>query len=200
MTTSPPRSIKPSTAGFSLAKVPRPRSPFNRRRRPFRPFFHRFGMPFMTSDDMNFIAFDDTAQGRCGFTLDDALTQLRGHFVDIVFMEIEFLGDLLIRQIESHQIQTENPLAQWLAMTGKDGVGQVIKIAVTGVAMIALAVALVFITAPFSHRGRLTPNTMQADRPAQLADGFVALGIVNKVIDFQHKRNMLGWDQFFKER
>jgi hypothetical protein len=41
---------------------------------------------------------------------------------------------------------------------------------------------------------------MQAARPAQLADGFVALGIVNKVIDFQHKRSMLGRDQFFKER
>lgn len=66
--------------------------------------------------------------------------------------------------------------------------------------MIALAVALVFITAPFSQPSRLIPNTMQAVRPAQLADGFVALGIVNKVIDFQHKRSMLGWDQFFKER
>jgi len=39
--TSPVRWSIPKTGGFSLASVPRPRSPFNRRRRPGRPFFSR---------------------------------------------------------------------------------------------------------------------------------------------------------------
>ena len=39
ITTSPPRCTIPKIGGFSLAKVPRPRSPFKRRRRPGRPFF-----------------------------------------------------------------------------------------------------------------------------------------------------------------
>src|SRR3954464_10803740 len=41
ITTSPPRCNIPKIGGFSLAKVPRPRSPFRRRRRGGRPFFWR---------------------------------------------------------------------------------------------------------------------------------------------------------------
>src|SRR6266545_6367455 len=41
MATSPPRCIMPKIGGFSLAKVPRPRAPLRRFRRPSRPFFVR---------------------------------------------------------------------------------------------------------------------------------------------------------------
>src|SRR6187431_1913526 len=40
-TTSPPRWISPRIGGFSFSRVPRPRSPFSRRLRPWRPFFLR---------------------------------------------------------------------------------------------------------------------------------------------------------------
>jgi hypothetical protein len=33
-----------------------------------------------------------------------------------------------------------------------------------------------------------------------LADSFIALGIVNEIIDLQHKRSMLAGISFFKER
>jgi hypothetical protein len=127
------------------------------------------------------------------------LAQLRGHCVEIIFVQIEFLGDLLVRQVEPYQIQTQNPLAQGLAMTSKDRPDKIIKVAVTRMAMIALAVALLFIAASFDDRSRVAPDTMEAVRPAPLADGFVTLGIVNEVSDLQHKRRMLGEDQFFKE-
>jgi len=39
MTTSPERWIMPKMGGFSFSNVPRPRAPFKRLRRPFRPFF-----------------------------------------------------------------------------------------------------------------------------------------------------------------
>src|SRR3954469_1779347 len=41
ITTAPPRCNIPKIGGVSLAKVPRPRSPFRRRRRGGRPFFLR---------------------------------------------------------------------------------------------------------------------------------------------------------------
>src|SRR3954464_2454775 len=41
ITTSPPRCNIPKIGGFSLASVPRPRSPFRRRLRGRRPFFGR---------------------------------------------------------------------------------------------------------------------------------------------------------------
>lgn len=153
----------------------------------------------MAGDDIDFIAFEGATQSRRRLALDDALAQLCGHLVNIIFVQIKFLGDLLVGEVEPHQIQTENPLAQGLVMTGKDGVGQVIKIAVTGMAMIALTMALVIITTPLGHRRRVTPDAMKAVRPTQLADSFIALGIINEVINLQHKRSLLDWNPFFKE-
>jgi len=115
----------------------------------------------MSSDDINLIAFDRAAQSWRRLAFDDVLAQLCGHFVKIIFMEIEFLRDLLIRQVESHQIQTENPLAQGLVMTGKDGISQIIEIAMTGVAMITLTMALAIIA---SHQRQRRPSGQRSWR------------------------------------
>lgn len=66
--------------------------------------------------------------------------------------------------------------------------------------MIARTVALVFIKAPPGHGRRLTPDTMKTVRPAHLANSFLAPGIVNEVINFQHQRSMPAGISFLKER
>jgi hypothetical protein len=38
---------------------------------------------------------------RSGFEVDDATAQLRGHLMRVTLGEIEFLSDLLVRQIEN---------------------------------------------------------------------------------------------------
>src|SRR5215510_9229064 len=78
MTTWPPRWIIPRTRGFSFSSVPRPRSPFRRRRRPGRPFFDCFGMAFVSGDNVDLIAFDRAFQLRFGLEVNDAAAQLRG--------------------------------------------------------------------------------------------------------------------------
>ena len=51
----------------------------------------------------------------------------------IVFVEIELLGNLRIGQIKTHEVRTKNPSAtQRLMMTGKKGVGQIVKAPFTG--------------------------------------------------------------------
>src|SRR5271166_5245366 len=94
ITTSPPRCNIPKIGGFSLASVPRPRSPFRRRRRPGRPFFYRLGMTLMSRHDIDFVAFDLSGQCRRRPAVDDPLTQLLDHCPDDILVQVEFLGNL----------------------------------------------------------------------------------------------------------
>ena len=54
--------------------------------------------------------------------------------MDIIFVQIEFLGDLRIREIESHEIQTQNPKPKRLMMASKDCVSQIVETSLTGLA------------------------------------------------------------------
>jgi len=106
MTTWPPRSIIPSTGGFSFSSVPRPRfafQPASASARPF--FFHGFGMPLVTGDDVDFVTFNRAFQLGLRFETTTPVRSWVRHLVNIVLVEIEFLRDLLVRQVESHQIQ-----------------------------------------------------------------------------------------------
>src|SRR5277367_6699484 len=79
ITTSPPRCNIPKIGGFSLASVPRPRSPFRRRLRGGRPFFDRLGMTLMSSHHINFVTFDLPLQHDRRGPIDDPLAELLDH-------------------------------------------------------------------------------------------------------------------------
>src|SRR5215470_14513462 len=68
----------------------------------------------------------------------NATTQLSRHLIGITLMDGQLVGNLLIRYIEPHKIQTQDPHFQRLMMSSKDGVGQVIKACVTVITLIAL--------------------------------------------------------------
>ena len=93
-TTAPPRWIIPKMGGFSVSRVPRPRAPFSRRRRPRRPFFHRFRASFMAGHDIDLVAFHVSRQNRFGLAGDDAVTQVLGHPLHVVWIQPQLLGDL----------------------------------------------------------------------------------------------------------
>jgi len=84
-------------------------------------------------------------------------------------------------------------------MPGKDRLAQVVKVSLTYAALIALAVVLAVITASFGDGRRVAPDATNAIRPAHLADGFVALSVVNEVINLQHLISMLAETIFLKE-
>ena len=74
--------------GFSLANVPRPRSPFSRLLRGGRPFFHRLGMTLMSRHHIDFVTFDLTAEGLNGLPSDDPFAELGGHLLGVIGFEI----------------------------------------------------------------------------------------------------------------
>src|SRR3954467_14886807 len=154
ITTSPPRCNIPKIGGFSLARVPRPRSPFRRRRRGGRAFFYGLGMSLMSCDHIDFVAFDLALQHDRGATGDDPLAELLDHRPGVIFVGIEFLSDLQSREIEPHEIQACDPGSQGPVMAGEDGVGQVVEASAAVPAFVALTVRLGVIPAVLDDRSR----------------------------------------------
>src|SRR5918994_1263032 len=92
-------------------------------------------------------------------------------------------GDLLVRQIETHEVKAQDPDPQRLMMTGEDGLGQVIEAPLAGRAAVALALSLpVIVTIP---RHLVTPalRTAHTRGPAQTPDRVKALGVIDQELE-----------------
>ena len=86
--------------GFSFSRVPRPRAPLSLFRRPDRLFFHLFWMAFMARNYVDFVAFHLAAEGHIRTFLMYGLPELLSHFLNIADIQVEFLSNLAIRDIE----------------------------------------------------------------------------------------------------
>src|SRR5262249_33102682 len=74
-------------------------------------------------------------------------------------------------------------------MSGKNRVGQIIETFVTVVTLIALTSWFRVVKATLDDVLRRTRGARNAIRPAQLADGLIALGIINEILDV----DLHGW-------
>src|SRR5262249_22016718 len=122
--------------------------------------------------------------------------QLRRHLVHITAVQRQFLRNLLIRYIQAHEIETHHPYFERLMMARKNGVGQIIKTGIAVMALIALACRFRVIKAALDDLGGLTRWTHNAVWPAQLADGLIALHIINETLDIDLQRwtPVRGWE------
>src|ERR1700691_2040388 len=107
--TSPPRWMMPRTGGFSFSSVPRPRAPFNRLRRPSRPFFDGGGVSLVAGDDIDFVDLDLALENDRRGLSREPLAQMLRHVLNIAFVQVQFVADLAVRKIQPHEIETENP-------------------------------------------------------------------------------------------
>ena len=180
MTTSPLRCIMPKIGGFSFSSVPRPRSPFSRRRRPGRFFFDLLGFTLMSCHYIDFVAFHFAAERDLRLSFKDALTKLSGHLLGIVTVQIQLLSKLFIREIQPHKIEAEHPDAQRLVVTGKDRPGEVVEPLPTDGALILLSCRLGFVVPLFRDLGRVAVGAGHPLGPTHRSDGLKAPGIVNE--------------------
>src|SRR5512143_3188679 len=105
MTTSPPRWSIPRIGGFSFSKVPRPGAPLSRRRRPLRPFFDCLGLALVAGHDVHFVTLNRSGQARLRRAGYDSRAQLLGHRLHVVLIQPQFLSNLLVGQVQAHEIQ-----------------------------------------------------------------------------------------------
>jgi hypothetical protein len=81
-------------------------------------------------------------------------------------MEIEFLGHLLIRQVEPHEIQAEYPHPKGLMVTGKDRVRHIVEALLTGLAEVVPTLGLGIVTPLFGNFRTVTRWTQDTVGPA----------------------------------
>ena len=86
--------------------------------------------------------------------------------MDIIFVQIELLGDLRIREIKSHEIPTQDPKSKRLMMASKDGVSQIVETSLTGLAKVALTRGLRIVAPMFGDLRALTIGTLYPVWPA----------------------------------
>ena len=99
----------------------------------------------------------------------------------VVLIEIEFLCNLAVREVEPHEIQARSPHPQGLMMPGKDRVRQIVKTSLAGLAQVALTLGLGVVASLLSDLKTLTTWTTDAVWPAEGAEtGPKTFGIVNE--------------------
>ncbi len=84
----------------------------------------------------------------------------------VVLIEIEFLGNLVVREVEPHEIQAQYPHPQGLMMTGKDRVRQIVKASLAGLAQVALPLGLGVVASLLSNLKAITTWTKDTIWPA----------------------------------
>jgi hypothetical protein len=62
-------------------------------------------------DDRDLVAFDPAFKLGLRLEVNDPAASLGGHLMEVVLVEAEFLRDLLVRQVEAHEIEAKDPLA-----------------------------------------------------------------------------------------
>src|SRR3954451_3394847 len=109
MTTSPVRWIIPKTGGFSLANVPAPAPPSAAGTGRAALFPDRFGMALVPGHDVDLVALDLAAEGDLGLPQDHPLPQRGRHPLGVVGVEVELLGDLLVGEVQPHEVEQQDP-------------------------------------------------------------------------------------------
>jgi hypothetical protein len=107
------------------------------------------GISLMSCHHIDFVALDLTFEHDRRTAIDDPLTKLLDHRLDVVSVHVEFFGDLQTRQVQSHKIEADDPRSQRLMMTREDGSSEVVKPPLTSVTEVALPIGLGVITSVF---------------------------------------------------
>src|SRR3954469_24412533 len=97
----------PKIGGFSLSSVPRPGAPFSRRRRPSRPcWMVASGCPLCPATTYT-SSHSTSPLNSTGFFDHNAFAQLHSHVLRDILVNVQLRCDLLIGEIQSHEVQTE---------------------------------------------------------------------------------------------
>jgi hypothetical protein len=78
-------------------------------------------------------------------------------------------------------------------MAGKNGVSQIVKAPLTGLAPVALPLGLSLIAPLFGDLRTLAMGAHNAVRPAHIADGGEAFGVVHQRLQVDHGASIAHW-------
>ena len=134
----------------------------------------------MPGDHIDLVDLDHALKPHLGGLGNEALPQKRGHRMDVVFIQAQFLGNLEIGEVQSHEIQTQYPDPERLMMAGQDRPRQIIEANAAVFATVALAAALFLIMTITDRRMSRTARTANTIGPTILTDQIEALVVINE--------------------
>ena len=137
-------------------------------------------MAFMAGNNVHLIAFDLTFQDERMLTLCDALAKPLCHLLSLRLRQIELGRDLLVRQIQPHEIRAEHPNPQGLMVAREHRIGQIIKGASTMATAISLATDFVCVVPVLGDLLAIAVWAANAIGPSQFAHHFIAFRIVDQ--------------------
>src|SRR3954451_22645191 len=186
--TGPPRWISPRTGGFSCSSVPRPGAPESLRRRPGRPFYHLSRLALVPSHDVDFIDPSGALQLRDGSACHQPLAEVLGHRLHVRGVQAQFLRDLPVGEVQPHQVEAQNPHAQWLMVPAQHRAGQIVEASMARLAQVALPVPLAFVRAIADDHGIVAVRAAHASWPTMLTHKLKTLGLVQQPREIDHLR------------
>jgi uncharacterized membrane protein YeaQ/YmgE (transglycosylase-associated protein family) len=130
--------------------------------------------------DVDLVDLDLARQPHRGSLGDQAAAQLLGHGVHVRHVEAQFLGDLTVRKVQTHEVQAQHPDPQRLVMAGQHRAGEVVKAPRTRLAPIPLPVSLGLVKAIADYGTATAGRAADTLRPAMLAHQGETLGIVDQ--------------------
>jgi len=137
---------------------------------------------FVACNEVDFTHFDFACQLHRLF-LTTMPSQLGRHRLGVTDRQIEFRCDLLIGQVQAHEVQTPYPDPQRLMVAFKHCPTQIVKLPSAGLALVPLAMSLVGVKPTLVNVTRLTIWATNSIRPAQLPDHFEAFCLINQVLN-----------------
>ena len=118
--------------------------------------------------------------------------------MNVIFIQVEFLTDRLIRKVEPHQIEAQDPFPKRLMVMGQNGVGHIVEVGVTSSAAIARSVTWPLVNAALPNIVGFTPGAFDPMGPATLANGFIAFRAIDQIVDSEHPGSMPRSDSLSK--
>ena len=148
-------------------------------------------MALVPRGHVDLVALDLPLEGDLGFALDDTATELRRHLLRIARVDRQFARNLLVRQVQAHEVEAQHPHLEWLMMTGEHGPGEVVEAAPAGLAQVAPSLALRVIVPLVRDLGRVAVGASHPVRPTEVANRLVALGVVDQRANVEHAPTLI---------
>src|SRR3954451_19732835 len=155
---------------------------------PAAPFSHLSRLALVPSPDVDFIDLSGALQLRDGSACHQPLAEVLGHRRHVRGVQAQFLRDLPVGEVQPHQVEAQNPHAQWLMVPAQHRAGQIVEASMARLAQVALPVPLSFVMAMADDHGIVAVRAAHASWPTMLTHKLKTLGLVQQPREIDHLR------------
>jgi hypothetical protein len=142
----------------------------------------------VTGNNIHLVGFDLAIQNDSGDFRHQTVPQVARHRLHVIFVQAQFPGDLSVGQVQTHEVEAQDPDPQRLMMASQNRACQVVKPRFTVLAAVALPMALCVIMAVTNDRARRAGRATHTIGPSMLTDQLIALGVIDQSREIDQRR------------